>query len=194
MKNLNQTETKKSSTGFLLLFAVITAGILIGAIYSTGHTVTSPWVHQYLLPECSGSTIYEVFRNTFMSLFLFTVTAFVMGLSAFGQPAGIIMLIYRGFGIGTAVSSEYLSKGLHGIPTVLVLILPECIAVTVISVLAVRELIRMSRSVSRFVVSDINHTDKSFKLYCLEFLVLIAVSLVIAVLATVLNYAFSGLR
>lgn len=194
MRNSNQPESDRRSKGFMLLFGAVTAGILIGAIYGAGHSVTSPFVHQYLLPEKSGNTIYEVFRNTFVSLSLFTVTAFLMGLSAFGQPAGVLMLLYRGFGIGTAVSSAYISKGLHGIPTVLILILPECIAVTVISVLAVRELMRLSKSMFMFMISDTSHTDKSFRLYCLEFLVLIIISLVIAVLATVLNYIFSGLR
>lgn len=194
MKNPNYSDSVKRNAFLWILFSAITAGIFAGAIYSTGHSVTSPWIHQYFLPEYSGGTIYEVFRNTFVSLGAFTVTAFLMGLSAFGQPVGILMLIYRGFGIGAAVSSSYLEKGLHGIPTVLILILPECIAVTFISVLAVRELILLSKSMFMFVISDTSHTEKTFRLYCLEFLVLIAFSLVIAVLATVLNYIFSGLR
>ena len=194
MRNLNYSENDGRSKGFMLLFATVTAGILIGAVYGTGHSVTSPYIHQYLLPAYSGSTIYEVFRNTFVSLGAFTVMAFLMGLSAFGQPVGLLMLLYRGFGIGVAVSYAYLSKGLHGIPTVLVLILPECIAVTFISVLAVRELIRLSKSMFMFMISDASHTEKTFRLYCLEFLVLILFSLVIAILATVCNYIFSGLR
>lgn len=194
MRNSNHSEHDSRSKGFPVLFATVTAGIIIGAIYGTGHSVTSPFIHQYLLPEYSGGTIYEVFRNTFISLGAFTGTAFLMGLSAFGQPVGLLMLLYRGFGIGVAVSSAYLSKGLHGIPTVLVLILPECIAVTFISVLAVRELMRLSKSMFMFMISDASHTEKTFRLYCLEFLVLIFFSLITAVLATVFNYIFSGLR
>jgi len=194
MRNSNHSEQNSRNKGFLILFATVTAGILIGAIYGTGHSVTSPFIHQYFLPECSGSTIYEVFRNTFLSLGIFTATAFLMGLSALGQPFGLLMLLYRGFGIGVSVSSAYLSKGVHGIPTVLILILPECIAVTFISVLAVRELMRLSKSMFMFMISDASHTEKTFRLYCLEFLVLIVISLIIAVLATVLNYIFSGLR
>lgn len=180
--------------GFLPLCGAITLGILIGAIYTTVKPVTNPFLHQYFLPERSGSTIYEVFRNTFLSLGIFTVISFFVGLSAFGQPAGLLMLIYRGFGIGTAVSSVYLSKGIHGISTVFVLILPECIAIIVISFLAVREIMRFSKSIFMFMISDNSHTEKSFRMYCLEFFVLLIFSFVIAVVATVLNYVFSGLR
>ena len=180
--------------GFLLLCGAITLGILIGAVYATVEPVKNPFLHQYFLPECSGGTIYEVFRNTFLSLGIFTVVSFFIGLSAFGQPAGLLMLIYRGFGIGMAVSSVYLSKGIHGISTVFVLILPACIAIIIISLLAVREIMRFSKSIFMFMISDNSHTEKSFRMYCLEFFVLVIFSFVIAVFATVMNYIFSGLR
>ena len=192
MKNLIQSDSGKS--GFMLLLPVITIGILIGAIYSGGHLVDNPWLHQYFIPELSGGTIYEVFRNTFVSLTVFTLTAFLTGLSAFGQPLGLLMLMYRGFGIGTAVSHVYAVKGLHAIPEVLVLILPECLAVSVVTLLAVRELMRLSHGVFISVIKEKIHTDKTFRLYCLEFLVLIAISFLIAVLTALMNYVFSGLR
>ncbi|MDE6781565.1 MAG: stage II sporulation protein M [Ruminococcus sp.] len=194
MKNKNYPEQDNRSKGFIILFMTVAAGILIGAVYCTRYNAANPWIHQYFLPEYSGNTVYEVFRNTFVSLAAFTVTAFLIGLSAFGQPVGVLMLLYRGFGIGIAAASAYLSKGLHGIPTVFILILPECTAAAIISVLAVRELMRLSKSMFMFIISDSYHTDKSFKLYCLEFIVLIIASLLVAVLATVLNYIFSGLR
>ena len=192
MKKLIQSDSGKSK--FLLLLTLLTAGILTGAIYSTGHAVGSPWIHQYFIPELSGGTIYEVFRNTFVSLTVFTVTAFLMGLSAIGQPVGMLMLLYRGFGIGTAVSHVYITKGLHGIPEVLIMILPECLAVSVITLLSVRELMRLSHGVFISVIAEKLHTDKTIRLYCLEFLVLIAVSFLVAIVTALMNYIFSGLR
>lgn len=192
MKKPLQPETKNLK--FLLLLSVLSAGILIGAVYGTGHGVKSPWVHQYFLPEYSGGTIYEVFRNTFVSLFLFTMAEFVMGLSAIGQPVGVLMLLYRGFGIGASVSSIYAEKSLHAVPEVLILILPECLAVSGITILSVREQMRLSRGVLTAVISEKTHTDKEFRLYCLEFLVLAVFSFLVAVFATLMNYVFSGLR
>ncbi|MCM1314541.1 MAG: stage II sporulation protein M [Alistipes senegalensis] len=192
MKKLIQADSGKSK--FLLLLPVLTAGILTGAIYTAGHAVESPWVHQYFIPELSGNTIYEVFRNTFISLSAFTATAFVMGLSALGQPVGVLMLLYRGFGIGTAVSYVYITKGFHAVPEVLILILPECLVVSGITFLSVREQIRLSHGVFMSVISEKKHTDKEFRIYCLEFLVLTAVSFFVAVLVTLMNYIFSGLR
>ena len=192
MKKPLQPETKKLT--FLLLLSALSAGIFIGAIYGTGHEVKSAWIHQYFLPEYSGKTIYEVFRNTFISLFLFTLAEFVIGLSALGQPAGVIMLLYRSFGIGATVSSIYITKGLHAVPEILILVLPECLAVSGITILSVREQMRLSRGVFMAVVAEKSHTDKEFRLYCLEFLVLTAVSFLIAIFATLMNYIFSGLR
>ena len=192
MKKPLQPETKNLT--FLLLLSAISAGIFAGAVYGTGHEVKNAWVHQYFLPEFSGGTIYEVFRNTFISLFLFIMVEFVTGLSAIGQPAGVLMLIYRGFGIGASVSAVYMAKGLHAMPEVLILILPECLAVAGISILAVREQMRLSRGVFMAVIAEKSHTDKEFRLYCLEFIVLTGVSLLVAVFATIMNYVFSSLR
>ena len=192
MKKPLQPDFKKLT--FLLLISALSAGILTGAIYGTGHEVKSAWVHQYFLPEYSGDTIYEVFRNTFMSLFLFILAEFIMGLSAIGQPAGILMLIYRGFGIGASVASIYMTKSLHAVPEIFILVLPECLAVSGITILSVREQMRLSRGVFMAVIAEKTHTDKEFRLYCLEFLVLTGVSFLVAVLATLMNYIFSGLR
>lgn len=194
MKHLNYTETRKRHLCFFLLCTVITAGIFAGAVYSTGHSTDNPFIHQYFSPAHCGDTIYEVFKNTFLSLSLFTVTAFLLGISSFGQPLGVIMLIYRGFGIGASVSAEYIRKGINAMPSVIVLILPECIAVTIISVLAVRELIRSANSLFLYLTAGISDNEKSFRLYCLKFFVLAVISVIISVFSTVMNYIFSGLR
>ncbi|MDE5772201.1 MAG: stage II sporulation protein M [Ruminococcus sp.] len=194
MKHLNYTETRKRQLSFFLLCAVVSVGILFGAVYGSGHSAESPLVHQYFSPAHCGGTVYEVFRNTLISLSLFVGTAFLLGVSAFGQPLGIIMLIYRGFGIGAAAVSEYVTKGMHAMPSVILLILPECTAVTIISVLAVRELMRSANSLFLYVTADVSHSERTFKLYCLKFAVLIIISVIISVFSTVMNYIFSGLR
>lgn len=191
MKNRIHSE---QNNNFILLYIIITIGILIGAVYATVKPVSSPFMHQYLLPEYSGNTIYEVFKNTFISLSVFIIVSFFSGLSAFGQPLGIILLIYRGIGIGISVSSVYLSKGFNGISTICVLILPECITVIIISIVAVREIMRFSKSIFMFMVADGSHTEKSFRMYCLEFILLLIISFIVAIITSILNYTFSGLR
>lgn len=193
MKNIS-TGTHRKKTGFLLLYTALSVGIIIGAVYAVKNSADSPLIHQYFSPSHCGNTLYQVFKNTFISLAVFIMTAFFSGLSAFGQPVGTAMLIYRGFGIGASVSAEYISKGLHALPSVAVLILPECTAVMVISVLAVREIIRSSNSIFLHLTADSSHEENDFRLYCLKFSVLIAISAVISVLTAILNYAFSGLR
>lgn len=194
MKHLNYTETRKRQISFFLLCTAVSAGILAGAVYSAGHSADNPWIHQYFYPAHCGGTIYEVFTNTLISLLLFIGTAFLLGISAFGQPVGIIMLIYRGFGIGASVAYEYIHKGMHAMPSVILLILPECTSVIIISVLAVREVIRSSNSIFLYLTTDVSHSERTFRLYCIKFFVLTVISAVISVFATIMNYIFSGLR
>ncbi|MDE5584301.1 MAG: hypothetical protein K2J08_11445 [Ruminococcus sp.] len=196
MKHLNNSETKKRNMGFFLMYTAVAVGIIGGAVYAVKNSAESPLVHQYFLPSHCGNTLYQVFKNTFLSLAVFIIVAFFMGISASGQPVGVAMLIYRGFGIGASVSAEYLGKGANALPSVAVLMLPECMTAVIISVLAVREIFRSANSLFVYLIqgSPHNNNENNFRLYCLKFSVLIAISAVISVITAILNYIFSGLR
>jgi len=103
-------------------------------------------------------------------------------LSAFGQPLGIALIIYRGFGIGAASAALYSAYGSSAVLKVLVLLLPKALAVTLVSVLAVRELMRASQCVLRFWTYGGIPDERSADLrrYSLKFAVLMLISLLIS--------------
>jgi hypothetical protein len=132
-------------------------------------------------------------RTTFLSLVLFVFAAFLFGLSAVGQPFGLALLIYRGIGIGVSVTTLYAVFGTGSVMRVLVLVFPKALAVSAISVLAVRETVRSSNSLLSYCVKS-EHDDNrnSIRLYSLKFVVLILLSLLISAADGGVNYLYSA--
>lgn len=179
----------------MLLGIFIAAGIVAGSVLEVKKcgAVSSPWIHQFFSPIKCGSAPLEMFGNFFLSSGIFVAAAFFIGLFAIGQPFGAAMLVFRGVGIGASVAGMYEIYGTDAFPAVMLLILPKAVISVMISLLAVRELIRSSNMLLSFTVSGEYHDDKrrSFRLYCIKFIVLIAISLISSALDTALNYAFS---
>lgn len=193
----NITGSQNRKVCILLLSVLVAAGIITGAVYEVkDSSPLSHWLHQYFAPVYSGSTIMQVMVNTFKSSCLFIAAAFLTGFFAFGQPLGAALLIYRGFGIGASAALMYSLEGSAALPAVAVLILPKAIAVVLISVLAVRELMKASGAVLAWWISEDSRDDNriSLKLYCLKFIVLIILSFIVSAADAALNYAFSALK
>ena len=112
-----------------------------------------------------------------MILFLFA--AFLAGLSAVGQPFGLLLLVYRGVGIGVSAGAMYALRGQDAILPVIITFLPIASAVSVISALAVRESVRNSGIIFSFCLSrsEDSYDRPSFRLYCVRFIVLIIFSI-----------------
>ena len=94
LKNYTDS-TRRHGSSVFWLNAVLIAGIALGSFFGNPYNISSPLVNQFFSPVYSGNTPVEVFSNTFMSLFFFVLTAFLSGMSAIGQPVGIILLLYR---------------------------------------------------------------------------------------------------
>ncbi|MBR1750672.1 MAG: hypothetical protein IJ740_07310 [Ruminococcus sp.] len=189
----------RSEKGLFLTCAALSAGVTLGALYfcrTTAPAVQTPFLHQYFSPLLSGQTPAEVFRNTAASLLLFLAAAFISGLCAAGQPIGAALLIYRGFGIGLSAAQLYSVRGAAAIPAAAVLFLPKALAAEGTAGLAVRELIRSSNGLLRYLVTGQPPEEgesRSLRMYCVRFAVLAAISLFIAAADAVLSYLFSGL-
>ena len=195
MKNkIVYTADKRRGSIFLLSLLVI-VGIAAGTAFAASGSRLSPWwVHQYFSPVFSGNTAAEVFRNTFLSSAVFITAAFLGGLSAAGAPIGAGLAFYRGFGIGASAAGMYLSLGGAALPGVLVLLLPKAVAVSAVSLLAVRELFRSSGILLRyFVLGETDLRKGSAKLYLLKYGVLLLLSLLISGADAAMNYFFAGL-
>lgn len=179
--NLTATQSRKAFT--LLLFAFTALGVIAGSVYGAAHPENSSfWIHQYFVPAPDESPIPALIKVNFLSSALFITAAYLTGLFAFGQPFGFCMLIYRGFGMGFSSALTYTIFGIHALPRIMLLLLPRALGVTVISVLAVRELIRSSGSLLHSLTGGEIRDDKrsGLKHYTLKFAVLLLLSLLIS--------------
>lgn len=174
---------EKHGTSLALYILLIILGIAAGSVYAVGSgDGVSPWIHQFFAPLSEGETVLRLMSHTFFSSSVFSAAAFIIGLSAVGQPFGAAMLIYRGVGIGASVALMYLTYGKAAIMPVLLMVLPKALAVSAIAILSVRELMRSSGAILTFCLSGEVRDDsrRGFRLYCIKFFVIILLSLIIS--------------
>lgn len=191
--------TKSESRRRCLLWLNITiiTGVIVGAIISVFSDLKEcVLLHQYFSPIYSGETVFQVFMNTFISSVIFLLALFFLGFSAIGQPFGIGMLIYRGIGIGFSVAQLYIQGGFKAIPTVLLLILPKAIMISFISALAVREMLKLSSNQFMFLIGknlSVEKRNGNLRIYCLKFVILVIIMLIISVFDSAINYLFTSI-
>ncbi len=174
-------------------YAPLFIGMLAGAIKVSGNiSGISPLIHQYIAPVYSGGTVGEVFWHTMTVTLLCTGIAFMFGLCAVGQPFGIALLLYRGFGIGVSAAVQYEFGGVKALPEVLLLLLPKALVCTALTFLAVRELLRSSGSLLRFMCKADEMQRPEMKLYCIRFGVIAALSVAAAAVDALLNFLLAG--
>lgn len=180
----------------MVIIAGIAAGAVAAAVNRDTHISEHMWIHQYFAPVYSGNTILDVFRNTFLSSGVFLAAVFLMGFFAVGQPFGLVLLAYRGFGIGASVAQMYILSGTDSLPSVIALLLPKAMALSFIAALGVREMLKLSCALFSFLFRDELPGDKmkrTVKLYAVKFLVLLVLVLIVSVFDSALNYFFMDL-
>ena len=188
------TADRKTRGTALLIFLLI-AGIAAGSVYAArGGNAALPWVNQYFSPVYSGNTAAAVFCNTLLSSALFITAAFLFGLWAAAAPIGAAMMLCRGVAVGASAASMYLSGGLSALPAVLVLLVPKAAAMGVVSLLAVRELLRSSVMLLGFFLrGEADRSRDSARLYLIKYGVLLLISILISGADAAMNYFFAGL-
>ncbi len=197
MKNTGTLTSSQSRKIFaMLLCTAAVAGIIAGSVYGSAHSGALPLaVHQCFLTGKSGNTAFEVMRNTFLSSAVFLLACYFSGLFALGQPIGISLLIYRGFGIGASSAALYSAEGAGAAAKVTFLLMPGALASVGVAVLAVRELLRVSTGVLSLWVTGELRAEKlvDLRLYSIKFAVLLLLSLMISIGVGTLHLALSGL-
>ena len=195
MKHISYIGNRSRKTSIILLSILVIIGIIIGSIYQTVKLPEpSYWLHQYFAPVFKGINLFEYMRNGIFISIAFTALVFLLGFFAFGQPFGIALLVYRGFGIGASAALMYTLYGGKAFVLILITVLPKAAALTFIAVLAVRELIRASVfSLSCWISENGNDSKRmSIQLYCLKFIVLAVMVIIAAAVDAAINFAFAG--
>lgn len=196
MKNYNDfTKTESRRICLFLLNMAVLAGVAVGAVITaksgTDFLTGKEWLHQYFSPVLSGNTVLDVFTNDFFSSSIVIAAAFICGLFSCGQPAAASLLVYRGIGIGASSAHIYMLMGVKGLLPAAALLLPKALVISYITALGVREALKLSCIQFSFLFKDKLPEEKmqrTVKLYCIKFIVLIALMLIVSVIDSAFNY------
>ncbi|WP_028516669.1 hypothetical protein [Ruminococcus flavefaciens] len=194
MKHISTFSDKnKPRTSLRVYILIVMAGIAVGSFMIKNNNISDlVFVNQYFIPVNDSLSVFALARGTFVSSLIFTSAAFFFGLCAFGKPFGAMLLLYRSAGIGLSVALVYSCMSKASIFTLIITILPKAIAFSVLAILTVRETFRNSHSIFMFCIKDeaFSENTQGFRLYCIKFIVLIILSLIISVADGGLNYLY----
>lgn len=192
MKHISTFSDKTvSRTSLGAYIPVIMAGIAIGSLMIKNRTLASSvFINQYFISANAGLSAFSLALGSFLSSLAFTAAAFFFGLCALGKPFGALLLMYRGAGIGVSVALVYSCMGKNALLPLLVTILPKAVAFSISAILTVREVFRSSHIIFMYCIKGDTFTENthSFRLYCIKFIVLILLSLIISAADGGLNY------
>lgn len=197
-KRTGLTSSESRRTFFIFMTCILTVGIIAGsyaAVSGSSFLKENALANQYISPLFNGNTLFEIIKNTFISITGIIAVIFCTGFFAVGQPVSIIMLTYRGFGIGLSTAYTYMMFGKSGIYLTLIFIVPKILAGSVVIMLALRESLRLSNIIYSYLFrsSPEENMGKYVRLYCLKFLILIFLAFIIAVADGGINYFFGYL-
>ncbi len=195
MKQISYINTQKKSPLMPVLFGLATAGIAFGALYQT-MKIPEPsfWIHQYFAPVYNGTDLFGYMCRSFGAAAFFLTAAFLSGFSAVGQPFGILIMISRGFGVGASAAMMYTLHGGKAVAGMLVFVLPKAVVSLFICGLGIREVLRASSyTLSVWLPEGFREYGKiDIRLYCIKFLVLIIISLIISAGDAMINFMLAG--
>ena len=194
MKQISTFNCQKKRTSLLFYMIFIIAGVFIGALIAGKNSLSaSVLINQklYLNAFSWHDSIY-----IFVSLFLFLCGAYFTGLFVFGQVCGIVLLMYRGIGIGASAGLMYIIHGESAILPLILTFLPRATGIAFISAVAVRESVHNSKALLAFCVNsyDKGENSISFKLYCIRYIVLMIFSIFISVADGAIAYLYSSMH
>ena len=181
MKKISTISEKRTSLTVYMM--IIAAGIGIGAFLAKYSSLAdNHFVNQFFLVSQNDTEVAALIAGNFLISSLVVTAAFLFGASAVGQPFGVLLLIYRGIGIGISSSAMYLSAGTKAILPVAVIVIPVAIAFSAVAALAVRENVHNSCMIfSCCFGRSINDGARlSLKLILIKYIVLVILSLIIS--------------
>ena len=181
MKTVSTIALRRTSLSIYILFII--TGVVIGSFIAKYTSLPSyVTVNQFFLLPKDGFNVFQLITGTFITSLCFVTTAFFFGLCAVGQPFELLLLLYRGIGMGISAAAVYMTYGKAGIVTVLITVLPKAVAFSLVTAVAAREGIRSSCAVFSycFLRKEHDRPQGGVKLFMIKYSFLVLISLFIS--------------
>lgn len=172
-----------------LNFLFFLAGMLMGIIFSRDIQPDQLSELDFLFQasiQSRAEGIGNVFIASFASAFLFVLVCFLFGLTLWGFLFSPFVLLFRGLGLGVTSGYLYAVYQLKGVLFYCVAVLPGALVCAIALILASREAMRTSRTLSQG-----GHWN--VKLYFIRFGGVLILAAGAAMADAVLSFCLSGL-
>ncbi len=169
-----------------VLAVLFLAGVAYGAVLAAGLegelAGTLRLIAERFLAERAEADLQKVFLHTFVSCLLVGGGMFFCGFSAIGQPASMLLLLFRAIGLGMSMGNFYMTLEGRELLAALVLLLPAGALSGYALLLACRESMRMSGKFFRAMTGEEVFAEPAAGVYGVKFLI-IALMLLAAAMA-----------
>ena len=168
----------------LLFLALLLVGVLCGS-YLYGETATATPIRP--IKSTVWSVAYAFGQSMLLPLVLL-VLLYLAGLTAFGVPVTLVAPFYFGLGIGMTMGYYY-TRGIVGVGLCCLFVLPRGLIVSAGLLMAAAESWRMSLRFGRQLMPGgaMGNMWLPFRMYCLRFLLFLAIVSVAGVLDVALR-------
>ena len=185
------------------VFIVLIVLFVIGMVYGTLIVKSKSYIllekltiitNDYVSIHANQPLI-NTFANTFFSIAIFILVPYLLGYSSIGQLPTLLIPLFKGLGLGSAMGQLYASYGLKGIGYSALIIIPQTVISLFAIIVACRESIKLSNLLFYTFASkqgkDINLN--TIKLYNIKFLILCVIALVASIVSALSVFLFSGM-
>jgi hypothetical protein len=130
----------------------------------------------------------ETLAVNFFSAIVTIIVLFLLGFGGIYQPISVIIIAFRGLGIGTALTFIYAAELTISNLLTAVSVLPFIVFSSFIAILACRESIRMSTSILRVsIAAPGDYSPVNYSLYIDKFIIMMFATGVVSVIDAVIN-------
>jgi hypothetical protein len=178
----------------MILTAVFILGLICGVIISI---TAPPEFSDRIITAAAGflrsrsvqgfsKTLAESFFGATVIILIF----FILGFGGIYQPFAVLILFFRGLGIGTALSFIYAGEITLENFIAAVSVLPFLVLTSFIHILACRESLRLSTSILRVTgAAPGDYQAVNYSLYINKFIIMLFLTGVISVIDSLINLA-----
>jgi stage II sporulation protein M len=183
-----------------LLVLLILIGVVIGALVAKNDGVQNQSSFSFFMQNAfSASTASKGFISLLISAFfsssILICCAFFLGLCAIGSPAIVLILVFKGAGIGLSIGYLYMQYGLKGVAISALCILPQAVLSSIAIIIACREGIRFSVQLASVVLPTGKQLQlwSNFLEYCYKFVICFVIVFIASILDALATTGLLGL-
>lgn len=182
---------------YIGLMMLIVIGAVFGALYiknsginKTGLEGTGFFMQDILVAGAASKGFVSLVSSSFFPVSLLICVAYLFGLCVIGFPFEILMPVIHGAWLGAAMASIDIRYGVRGLGICLIFIIPQALITSLAVMIASREGIKFSSSISKsFFSVKGKKLNASFRVYCYKYAVcflLVGIASIIQALAVII--------